>query len=65
MVGSDSEPLGSKKGDNFTKEFSAGIKSYIPFTNICNNIKISENHFQHAERSIYQGYFGSSRTSKF
>lgn len=45
MAGSDSEPLGSKKGDNFTKEFSAGIKSYILFTNICNNIKISENQF--------------------
>ena len=37
--------LNGKKGDDFSKEYSFGIKSYIPFTNICNNIKISENQF--------------------
>ncbi len=41
--------LNGKKGDDFTKEFSAGIKSYIPFTNICNNIKISENQFHYVK----------------
>lgn len=37
--------LNGKKGDDFSKEYSAGIKSYIPFTNICNNIRISEDQF--------------------
>lgn len=41
--------LNGKKSDDFTKEFSAGIKSYIPFTNICNNIKISENQFHYVK----------------
>lgn len=37
--------LNGKKGDDFSKEYSDGIKSYIPFTNICNNIRIAEEQF--------------------
>jgi type I restriction enzyme S subunit len=37
--------LNGKKGDDFSKEYSPGIKPYIPFTNICNNIKISDEQF--------------------
>lgn len=45
FIGNIYAGLNGKKGDDFTKEFSSGIKSYIPFTNICNNLKISENQF--------------------
>ena len=41
--------LNGKKGDDFSKEFSEGIKSFIPFTNICNNHKISEEQFQYVK----------------
>ena len=37
--------LNGKKGDDFSKEYSPGIKPYIPFTNICNNIRISDEQF--------------------
>lgn len=39
--------LNGKKGDDFNKKFSVGLKSFIPFTNICNNHKISEEQFQY------------------
>ncbi len=41
--------INGKKGDDFSKEYSDGIKSFIPFTNICNNIKIDENQYQYVK----------------
>ncbi|WP_051224415.1 restriction endonuclease subunit S [Flavobacterium tegetincola] len=41
--------LNGKKGDDFSKEFSEGIKSFIPFTNICNNHIISNEQFQYVK----------------
>ncbi len=38
--------INGKKGDDFNKEYSEGIKSFIPFTNICNNIRIDETKYQ-------------------
>lgn len=38
--------INGKKGDDFSKEYSEGIKSFIPFTNICNNIRIDETKYQ-------------------
>ena len=39
--------INGKKGDDFSKEYSNGLKSFIPFTNICNNTKISESKYQY------------------
>jgi type I restriction enzyme S subunit len=39
--------ISGKKGDDFSKEYSSGLKPFIPFTNICNNLKISNEHFQY------------------
>lgn len=39
--------LNSKKGDDFSKEYSDGIKCFIPFTNICNNVKIDNSQYQY------------------
>ena len=41
--------LNGKKGDDFSKEFTEGIKSFIPFTNICNNHIISDEQFQYVK----------------
>lgn len=38
--------INGKKGDDFSKEYSDGIKSFIPFTNICNNVRIDEKQYQ-------------------
>lgn len=38
--------ISGKKGEDFSKEYSKGIKSFIPFTNICNNLQIDENQYQ-------------------
>ena len=43
--------LNGKKGDDFSKEYSSGLKPFIPFTNICNNLKISNEHFQYVRVS--------------
>ena len=43
FIGNIYAGINGKKGDDFSKEYSDGIKSFIPFTNICNNIKIDEN----------------------
>jgi len=43
--------LSGKKGDDFSKEYSCGLKPFIPFTNICNNLKISNEHFQYVRVS--------------
>jgi type I restriction enzyme S subunit len=45
FIGNIYAGLTGKKGDDFNKDFIPGIKSYIPFTNICNNHKISEEQF--------------------
>lgn len=37
--------LSGKKGEDFNKEYSTGMKPYIPFTNICNNLKISSSNY--------------------
>ena len=49
FLGSIYPGLSGKKGDDFSKEYSNGIKSFIPFTNIFNNLKISDNHFQYVK----------------
>lgn len=41
--------LNGKKGDDFKKQFSEGFKTFIPFTNICNNTKISEEQYQYVK----------------
>lgn len=41
--------INGKKGDDFSKEYSEGIKSFIPFTNICNNFKIDKNQYQYVK----------------
>ena len=35
-----------KKGDDFSKQHKNGFKPFIPFTNICNNFYINEDHYQ-------------------
>ncbi|GAB4161456.1 MAG: hypothetical protein Tsb0033_18910 [Winogradskyella sp.] len=39
--------INGKKGDDFSKEFKEGFKPFIPFTNICNNLKISDEQYQY------------------
>lgn len=39
--------INGKKGDDFSKEATNGMKPFIPFTNICNNLKIENNQFQY------------------
>ena len=39
--------LSGKKGTDFSKEYVEGMKSFIPFTNICNNRVISEKQYQY------------------
>lgn len=41
--------LNGKKGEDFSKEFLDGAKSFIPFTNIFNNHKISDEQFQYVK----------------
>jgi type I restriction enzyme S subunit len=41
--------LNGKKGEDFSKEFLDGVKSFIPFTNIFNNHKISDEQFQYVK----------------
>jgi len=41
--------INGKKGDDFSKEYSEGLKFFIPFTNICNNLKIDENQYQYVK----------------
>ena len=36
--------LTDKKGDDFAKEISEDKMPFIPFTNVCNNLKIHKNH---------------------
>ncbi len=46
FIGNIYAGISGKKGDDFSKEYSKGIQSFIPFTNICNNIIIDENQYQ-------------------
>jgi type I restriction enzyme S subunit len=39
--------LSDKKGDDFSKEYDSSKKEFIPFTNICNNVKIDKNQVQY------------------
>ena len=39
--------LSGKKGDDFSKDFQEHLKCFIPFTNICNNLKISLGQYQY------------------
>lgn len=41
--------ISGKKGDDFSKEYSEGMKPFIPFTNICNNRIVSENQYQYVK----------------
>lgn len=49
FIGNIYAGINGKKGDDFSKEYSEGIKSFIPFTNICNNFKIDENQYQYVK----------------
>ena len=51
FIGNIYAGINGKKGDDFSKEYSDGIKSFIPFTNICNNIKIDDNQYQYVKIS--------------
>jgi len=39
--------LSDKKGDDFSKEYDSSKKEFIPFSNICNNVKIDNNQVQY------------------
>jgi len=39
--------LSDKKGDDFSKEYDISKKKFIPFTNICNNVKIDKEQVQY------------------
>ncbi|MCF2446816.1 restriction endonuclease subunit S [Dyadobacter sp. CY345] len=41
--------LSGKKGDDFSKEYQEEFKYFIPFTNICNNPKISLGQYQYVK----------------
>ncbi len=41
--------LSDKKGDDFSKEYSKDKEPFIPFTNVCNNIKIDSQHMQYVK----------------
>lgn len=49
FIGNIYAGINGKKGDDFSKEYSDGIKSFIPFTNICNNFKIDDNQYQYVK----------------
>lgn len=49
FIGNIYAGINGKKGDDFSKEYSDGLKSFIPFTNICNNIKIDDNQYQYVK----------------
>jgi type I restriction enzyme, S subunit len=49
FIGNIFAGINGKKGDDFSKEYSDGIKPFIPFTNICNNFKIDKNQYQYVK----------------
>ena len=46
--------LSDKKGDDFSKEFTNDKKPFIPFTNVCNNLKIDKNQMQYVKINPYE-----------
>lgn len=46
--------LSDKKGDDFSKEFSSDKEAFIPFINVCNNLKIDDNRIQYVKISPYE-----------
>lgn len=46
--------LSDKKGDDFSKEFTSDKKPFIPFTNVCNNLKIDKNQMQYVKINPYE-----------
>lgn len=49
FVGKIFAGLSDKKGDDFSKEFTSDKKPFIPFTNVCNNLKIDKNQMQYVK----------------
>ncbi len=41
--------INGKKGDDFNKEYVAGFKTFVPFTNICNNTHIDLNQYHYVK----------------
>ena len=46
--------LSDKKGNDFSKEFTNDKKPFIPFTNVCNNLKIDKNQMQYVKINPYE-----------
>ena len=46
--------LSNKKGDDFSKDFTNDKKPFIPFTNVCNNLKIDKNQMQYVKINPYE-----------
>lgn len=46
--------LTDKKGDDFAKEISEDKMPFIPFTNVCNNLKIDKNQMQYVKIKLYE-----------
>lgn len=46
--------LTDKKGDDFSKEITDDKKPFIPFTNVCNNVKINSNQMQYVKVNPYE-----------
>ncbi|MDK2063089.1 restriction endonuclease subunit S [Aliarcobacter butzleri] len=46
--------LTDKKGDDFAKEISEDKMPFIPFTNVCNNLKIDKNQMQYVKIKPYE-----------
>lgn len=46
--------LSDKKGGDFSKEFTNDKKPFIPFTNVCNNLKIDKNQMQYVKINPYE-----------
>lgn len=54
FLGSIYPGLSGKKGDDFSKEFKEDFKPFIPFTNICNNLKIDTNQYQYVHVAEFE-----------
>ena len=46
--------LSDKKGDDFSKDFTNDKKPFVPFTNVCNNLKIDKNQMQYVKINPYE-----------
>lgn len=54
FLGSIFPGLSGKKGDDFSKEFREDFKPFIPFTNICNNLKIDTDQYQYVHIAEFE-----------